>query len=267
MKKKILTILLCGTMIISAGCGGGAVNNKSKSEATTEKTHKETEIKVSPDKYTYYVKDYVGKNLASVGYTAFGGFRADEYGQGYVKFVLENKDGKYIDAEDENELKKYMVVAQDVEPNTEIKFTYSKDENGKEDDNLVKTQTVEEILLYVDKIGLTHDKVSMTNIKPASDETTYYIRDYVGRNLYDCGFTSLAEDRRDSYGKASIKLTPNSGDGSYIDVKDKESLKNYVVTKQSIEPNTKLTFDIGDYDVAKNQNIEEIELSVAAIEK
>lgn len=99
MKKKILTILLCGTMIISAGCGGGAVNNKSKSEATTE-------IKVSPDKYTYYVKDYVGKNLASVGYTAFGGFRADEYGQGYVKFVLENKDGKYIDAEDENELKK-----------------------------------------------------------------------------------------------------------------------------------------------------------------
>lgn len=71
----------------------------------------------------------------------------------------------------------------------------------------------------------------------------------------------------DSYGKASIKLTPNSGDGSYIDVKDKESLKNYVVTKQSIEPNTKLTFDIGDYDVAKNQNIEEIELSVAAIEK
>ena len=40
-----------------------------------------------------------------------------------------------------------------------------------------------------------------------------------------------------------------------------------MVTKQSIEPNTKLTFDIGDYDVAKNQNIEEIELSVAAIEK
>jgi len=267
MKKKILTILLCGTMIISAGCGGGAVNNKSKSEATTEKTHKETEIKVSPDKYTYYVKDYVGKNLASVGYTAFGGFRADKYGQGYVKFVLENKDGKYIDAEDENELKKYMVVAQDVEPNTEIKFTYGKDENGKEDDNLVKTQTVEEILLYVDKIGLTHDQVSMTNIKPASDETTYYIRNYVGRNLYDCGFTSLAEDRRDSYGKTSIKLTPNSGDGSYIDVKDKESLKNYVVTKQSVEPNTKLTFDIGDYDVVKNQNIEEIELSVAAIEK
>ena len=40
-----------------------------------------------------------------------------------------------------------------------------------------------------------------------------------------------------------------------------------MVTKQSVEPNTKLTFDIGDYDVVKNQNIEEIELSVAAIEK
>ena len=53
MKKKILTILLCSTMIISAGCGSGATNNQSKSEATTEKTHKETEIKVSPDKYTY----------------------------------------------------------------------------------------------------------------------------------------------------------------------------------------------------------------------
>ena len=60
MKKKILTILLCSTMIISAGCGSGATNNQSKSEATTEKTHKETEIKVSPDKYTYYIKDYVG---------------------------------------------------------------------------------------------------------------------------------------------------------------------------------------------------------------
>ena len=43
-------------------------------------------IKQSPDKYTWYIRNYVGKNCASFGYTSMGGDRMDHYGAGYIDF-------------------------------------------------------------------------------------------------------------------------------------------------------------------------------------
>ncbi len=36
-------------------------------------------VKASPGKYTWYMRNYVDKNVASFGYTSWGGDRMDEY--------------------------------------------------------------------------------------------------------------------------------------------------------------------------------------------
>lgn len=109
-------------------------------------------INPSPDKYTWYIKNYVGKNLASFGYTSLSNDRMDSYGAGYLKLVLNAEDGSYVDYENEEELQKYVVTAQNIAPNTEMKYTFQTDSEGEEYDNLVASQTYEEIELTVKKI-------------------------------------------------------------------------------------------------------------------
>lgn len=226
--------------------------------ATTEKA------KETPDKYTQYIRDYTGKNLANVGYTALGGFRADMYGNGWVKLTPVTKTGKYIDPSDEELLKTYVVSKQDVKPNTELKYSYYVDPTTNEESTIVTKQTISEILLYVKKIDYKKDFGDPVEIKlpKDADATTWYIRNYVGRNLNDCGYTAMAGDRREAYGNATVILELISDDGTFIDIKDEESLKEYVVTEQSVEPNTKLTFDVGEYDIVSNQSIQTMELHV-----
>ena len=89
-------------------------------------------IKQSPDKYTWYIKNYVGKNCASFGYTSLGGKRMDHYGAGYIELVLVTPDGAYIDIETDDDLKQYVVTAQNLAPNTELKYTFDKDNDGNE---------------------------------------------------------------------------------------------------------------------------------------
>ena len=74
------------------------------------------------------------------------------------------------------------------------------------------------------------------------------------------------------YGTAYIDLVVNAEDGSFVDVKDEDSLKNYVVTRQSIAPNTelKMTFEKDSkgkeaIDEIHAQSIEEIDLSVVSL--
>ncbi len=105
----------------------------------------------SSDRYTYYIKNYVGKNLANVGYTSLGGTRNDRYGAAYVQFVLVTDDGSYVDPSDENQLKKYVVIKQDVAPNSVMKLVYLKDSKDNEYSNLVDSQTYERITLYLEK--------------------------------------------------------------------------------------------------------------------
>lgn len=172
--------------------------------------------------------------------------------------------GKYIDPSDEDLLKTYIVSKQDVKPDTKLKYSYCVDPDTKEESTIVNKQSISEVLLYVKKIDYKKDFGDPVEIKlpKDADATTWYIRNYVGRNLNNCGYNAIAGDRREAYGNATVILELVSDDGTFIDIKDEESLKKYVVTEQSVEPNTKLTFDIGEYDIVSNQNIQTMELHV-----
>ena len=230
-------------------------------------------ITPSPDKYTWYVKDYRGLNAAAIGYTSLGGDRMDSYGAGHLELIYVASDGSYIDYLDEEELKNYKVFAQNLAPNTEMKFTFMTDSQGNEYDNLVGFQTVEQIVLAVCRVGETPgDPVCMTAIEPSIDKHYVYVRDYVGRNLASCGYTSLGGEYRDSYAGGSIELVLTAEDGSYIDPTDTETMKNYVVTWQGVEPNTQIAFTYmtdsegNEYDnLIQSASIEAVDLYVAPV--
>ena len=177
--------------------------------------HIPVSIKASPDKYTWYIKDYVGKNCATVGYTSLGGDRRDEYGSGNIKLIFIAEDHSYVDIENEDFLKGYVVTGQNLEPNTELKLNFMTDSNGEEYSNLVATQSYDEIVLSIKKVGEKNSEpVSLTKINAAPDKYTRYIADYTGRNLANCGYTSLGGDRNDEYGDGYIKLNLIPQDGS-----------------------------------------------------
>jgi hypothetical protein len=99
------------------------------------------------------MRNYVGKNVAAFGYTSWGGDRMDAYGAGYIRLNFIADDGAYLDPENYDQLKQYVVTRQDIAPNTEIQLTFMKDSKGKEYSNLVQSQSYESITLYVHKIA------------------------------------------------------------------------------------------------------------------
>ena len=292
--KKIITLLFVVMMVLS-GCssnntpaaGDSSVsektdesssqNNNTESSAgnNNESNHTFVQIKESPDKYTAYIKDYVSRNCATVGYESMGGDRNDYVGRGYIHVAMITEDGTYIGVSDE-ELKNYYVVAQNLEPNTEVKYTYEKDSKGEEYDNLIEWKSIDEIVLKVKPVGSTEqtsDK-GMTKINAAPDKYTSYVKDYVGRNLAMCGYISMAGDLRDYYGKGNLKLVIIANDGSYIDLSGEnkiENLKEYVVVNQGVAPNTEIKFEYSkdsngnEYNFTDWQSREEIELYVERI--
>ena len=231
------------------------------------------EIQASPDKYTWYIKNYVGKNAASFGYTSVGRDRLEGYGDGYVELILLTPGGEFVDIEDKEELKNWYVIAQCPAPNSELKYTFYVDEDGEEYDGVVEHQNIEEVVLAIAPVGSTPEPPQLTEIKPSPDRYTDYIRDYVGRNLMQCGYTSAGGDRLDRYQDALVQLNLVTEDGSYVDIENKKVLQNYVVTGQSIRPNTELkwTFyvdaDGEEYDgIVETQTIEEIDLYVRQLD-
>lgn len=269
--KKFLAVLFAVTVILALSACGNNPADKSSVDASADDTLSDAAVAVnsSPDKYTWYIKNYVGKNCASIGYTSMGGKRMDTYGEGLIELVFVSADGSYIDVESDDALKEYSVVKQNIEPNTELKLVFEKDDDGEEYDSLVESQSFEEIVLCVKKIGSSDkDIADPTAIKPSPDKYTRYISDYKGRNLANCGYTSMSGELMDEYADAYVKLVIVAEDGTFIDPEDTESLKNYVVTGQSVAPNTelKLVFDKDsdgeEYDLVESQNIEEVELNV-----
>jgi hypothetical protein len=210
--------------------------------------HTPVTIKRSPDKYTWYIQDYVGRNAASIGYTSLGGDRLERYGAGVLKFIFVTEDGTYLDYENENMLKQYVVAEQSLKPNTEMKLTFQKDSKGREYDSLVDYQNIETIDLLVRRLdGKTNGekvKAAMTAIKVSPDKYTWYMRNYVGRNVAAIGYTSLSGKRMDAYGEGYIKLNFIADNGAYIDPENAEQLRQYVVTRQDVAPNSviRLTF-------------------------
>lgn len=289
MKKLIPALIII--LITLVACGKKPAAPGSTIPVTTEQTierktepestepeptyeteaHEFVEINLSPDKYTWYLKDYYGKNLASFGHTTMGGFRSDDYGDGYVRLSFLTPNGEFVDIRDENDLKNWRVIGQNVAPNTEIKYIFKREENGTESD-WVAYQNVEEVVLALAPVGKAAKPLELTPIDPSPNPHINYVRDYVGRNLSQCGFVNVFGDLIQRYGTAHIDLVVNAEDGSFVDVKDEDSLKNYVVTRQSIAPNTelKMTFEKDSQgkeaiDEIHAQSIEEIDLSVVPL--
>jgi len=109
-----------------------------------------TTLNFSTDRRTYYVRNYVGRNAASIGPKS-NYKKVDEYGHGEVKINFTTEDGTYIDAKDVATLRQYVVVAQDIAPNTMITYTFSKWSSGEETDT-VDYQNYTEINLTVRKL-------------------------------------------------------------------------------------------------------------------
>ena len=242
-------------------------------EAAESVPHAPVGINPSPDKYTWYVHDYVGRNVASFGYTSMGGDRLERYGAGYLQFIFITENGVYLDIEDEETLKQYVVTGQSLEPNTELKLTFMTDSDGEEYDNLVQSQNINEIELAVRRVdGETVGEpvdVELVAINPSPDKYTFYIKNYVGKNLAAFGYTSWGGDRMDEYGNGHLRFVMVAEDGAYIDPQDKNQLRQYYVTAQDIAPNSgmKLTFlrdsDGEEYDnLVDTQTYENITLYV-----
>ena len=237
--------------------------------------HVPEKVNPSPDKYTWYIQDYVGRNAAGFGYTSLGGDRLEQYGHGYMEFCFITPDGSYLDFSDEKALSKYVVIGQSPAPNTELKLTFETDSDGNEYDFLVDHQSIEVIDLLVQKIGEdTGDYRELTQILPAPDKYTRYMRDYVGKNVFSFGYTSLGGDRMDAYGQGYMEFVFVADDGAYLDPEDEELLKQYVVTGQDIAPNTeiRMTFmkdsDGNEYsNLVQSQTYEKITLYVTRLGK
>lgn len=189
MRKQLLrttltALMVAGLCIVISGCGA---SEDSAQHETQGRTPVQTqEIKASPDKHIWYAKDYRGMNLANVGYVSLAGDLRDSYGAANIKLIPICVDGTYVDASDQDALKEFVVIDQNVNPNTEMTLVFGLDEKGEEYDNLVSYSSIEDFVLLVEKIGGSDKKsieIPMTEIVPSPDAETRYAKDYVGRNL------------------------------------------------------------------------------------
>lgn len=254
MNKTLVIIGLASSLALAiSGCSAPAQTGSTVAQNEAQKTESSAPIKIksSDDPHIQYVKNYVGMNARQVGYTALDEMRHDRYGDGTLKIVFVTPDGSHIDlGSDENDwddsdLQDWKVVSQNLKPNTEFTYTFTSDSDGEdsdgEDTSLVSTQTVDEIVLSLAKVGSTTNKsANLTKINPATDKYTYFIKDYVGRNLADCGYLSLANTFNDSYGPTYIKFDIVSEDGAYIDPTDSSAPASYVVVSQNVAPNSEI---------------------------
>lgn len=276
-------LALTGCSAAPAGSGSGEAEAIEAKEFGAKAGRQPVEVKPSPDKYTWYIKDYVGMNAAAIGYTALDGSRRDAYGSGTLRVVFVTEDGTYLDydpeapegeeADPDEFLKEYKVVAQNITPNSEMKYTFMLDENGEEYDALVDAQSYDEIVLAVAPVGEGSSQTELTEIQASPDKYTRYVKDYVGRNLATCGYLSLGGTYNDHYGQGYIQFDITADDGSYIDVEDEASLRSYVVTGQSVEPNSPITFEFmvdsstgEEYsNLVQSQSVESINLTVTRV--
>lgn len=220
--------------------------------------------------YTYAVRNYIGKNAATIG-EVDGDYLVDSYGSGKLKIIFVTADGMVISSEDDIK-KKYIVVAQNIKEGTNITIVHLRNSSGKPYNNLVDYQSYDEIVLFVAPIGDTTYVPTYTTIEPTFDRHIYHIRDYVGRNAATFG-TIDGDDRIDEYGEGKLKLSFTSEDGSYVNSKSINDLKGYIVIAQDIAPNTelKLEYDTDSYgnkydNLIRSQNYEEINLTVRRLD-
>ncbi len=79
------------------------------------------------------------------------------------------------------------------------------------------------------------------------------VKNYVGRSLSLCGYSSWGGERRDEYGSMTLELIMLSPDGTYISPSDDEALEAYKVIAQY--PAAKTEFTITKDLDGENENI------------
>lgn len=279
-QKKIITII--ASMALLAGCTSGTAASAVPSSTPVPPKPAEPafEQKTSDDRHITYVKKYTGLNAANCGYTSLGGDRLDQLGSAHVKLVFVTEDGSYLGVTKDEDgsgitddlLKDYVVTAQNFEPNTEVHIEFDKDSEGKEYDNLTIWQSIDEIDLAVRKVGSEGNGPQLTPGQISPDRHTYYIRDYVGKNLGSVGYYSLGGDYLDAYSNVHVKLVINTEDGSYVDPEDSAQLQQYAVTGQSVPAGTELSVEFdtdsegNEYsNLTSSQSVDSITLNVTKI--
>lgn len=282
MMKRMLAAMVAGVMAVSMAACGSADQSTANAEGKTVYETNDGGVlqqkqdfgsrKASPDKYTQYVDNYVGMNAASVGNTSFGGERQIDLGAGRLIVTYVTPDGSYAGPYDEDGLKNYVVVAQSIEPNTEVKLTFMKDNEGNEYDSLVEYQTYSKIDLLVKEVGSEDPNIVLTKTKPSPDIYTFYIQNYVGKNLASIGSVSYGGEYEDTYGNGAVRLNLVADDGSYIDPSDETVLMQYVVTGQNVDPGSELKYvfetdhEGNEYtSLVNSQTYEAITLSVKSL--
>lgn len=220
--------------------------------------------------HTEAIKNYVGMNAASVGYTGGSGIRYDSYGDHTIAVAFVAPDGAYVDPENDELLKQYVVTGQNLEAGSDVVFTAYKTKSG------LSTiygdyQSQDEVVLAVTKVGEPEDEVNLVPTESAPDKYTRYVKNYVGRNLASCGYIAMGGFLADYYGEAYVRFGIAAEDGSYVDVEDKNSVSQYVVVGQSVEPNTEfhLSFeknpDGTEKDDTPSPSLTNITLTVAPL--
>lgn len=223
--------------------------------------------------HSYPIKNYIGKNLASFG-QKYDDHAVDKYGSAYLRLIYVTSSGAFINPNNIEDLKDYVVFDQNIEAGKKFVLVNERNSVGEPYSNLVCYQNYEEIVLAVKKVESDdNQEVELTSISPTLDRHEWHVRDYVGRNLASFG-TTRENSRIDEYGKGELSLMYVSDDGRYIDPTSLSELRQYVVTSQETEPDTLLSFEyLKDFEgneysnLIDSQNMEEIVLHVRKIDE
>lgn len=157
--KKIFAIFFCFVLVLGfAGCGR-AQPNGTPTSSVRDSSEIAQELEGTPaqpthtnppeDRYTKYVKDYVGRNASDVGTLRLSGKYMDSYGAANILIVFITENGEAVT---EDNIANYRVTSQNPAPGTEINIVFETDENGEEYEYSTESVSLNEIVLHVEKI-------------------------------------------------------------------------------------------------------------------
>lgn len=260
----VLIVIAISLMLVFVN-RGSFVNNNSPTIQANSATNDKQGV------YSYKIRNYVGKNVASIGKESRG-YQVDEYGSGELKLIFVTDNGLLVSPNDTALNKQYSVVAQSIKSDSVITVVHLRDSSGRPYSNLVDYQSCDEIVLFIAPIGTNNTRPTYTDILPTLDRHHYHIRDYVGRNAASFG-EYLGEERIDKYGNSEIKTEFTSKDGSFVDAGDINVLKEYIVVEQDIKANSELNLEYEtdsngrEYDnLIRSQNHEIITLTLERLD-
>ncbi|MDY4041604.1 MAG: serine/threonine-protein kinase [Collinsella sp.] len=221
---------------------------------------------------THHIKSYVGMNAELVGYLAADGLRHDSYGKGNLKICFMAPNGEYLDVQNAEQMKSYVVVAQNIPAATELIVTAFQSA-GSSSELPNYSSSYSEILLAVTEVGENQGEAPvLTSINASEDRHIQYVKDYVGRNLASFGYSSGGNSLYDNYGSGNIKLEVGAEDGSFVDLGTKAGRSVWAVSSQDISPNAEVTFEFERDDsgvewayVVRSRSIDAIHLKVTQL--